>query len=164
METHSELFKSRVEAFLDRTGVGPSTLGRRAVGDANLVHQLRLGRSPTLATVDRVTAFMEAYGRSPSGDPVSSRTGRLRDCASRARRGGAMTRRMEEGMDAPPRVLRMPGVEARTGLARSTIYVRAANGRFPKPVQLGGRAVGWIESEVDQWIREQIAASRSEAE
>ena len=39
-----------------------------------------------------------------------------------------------------------------------------ADGSFPQPIRLGARAVGWIESEVDAWIREQIAASRSSAE
>jgi prophage regulatory protein len=53
---------------------------------------------------------------------------------------------------------------ARTGLSRSTIYVRLEQGRFPRPVSLGGRAVGWIESEVDEWIGERIAESRSGAE
>ena len=71
---------------------------------------------------------------------------------------------MEQSVDAPARVLRLPRVQARTGLARSTIYVRAADGSFPKPVRLGARAIGWIESEVDAWIREQIAASRGDAE
>ena len=75
-----------------------------------------------------------------------------------------MTRAMEQSMDAPARVLRLPRVQARTGLARSTIYVRVADGSFPPPIRLGARAVGWIESEVDAWIREQIAASRSSAE
>ena len=78
--------------------------------------------------------------------------------------GRPMTRAMEQGMDAPARVLRLPRVQARTGLARSTIYVRVADGSFPQPIRLGARAVGWIESEVDAWIREQIAASRSSAE
>ena len=41
----------------------------------------------------------------------------------------------------------------RTGLSRSTIYVRLEQGRFPRPVSLGARAIGWIESEVDEWIR-----------
>ena len=41
-----------------------------------------------------------------------------------------MTRAMEQGMDAPARVLRLPRVQARTGLARSTIYVRVADGSF----------------------------------
>ena len=71
---------------------------------------------------------------------------------------------MEQGMDAPVRVLRLPRVQARTGLSRSSIYMRVANRSFPQPVRLGARAVGWIESEVDQWIREQIAASRGNAE
>ena len=71
---------------------------------------------------------------------------------------------MEQGMDAPVRVLRLPRVQARTGLSRSSIYMRVANRSFPQPVRLGARAIGWIESEVDQWIREQIAASRGNAE
>ncbi len=58
------------------------------------------------------------------------------------------------------RFLRLPEVLARTGLSRSTIYVRLDQGRFPRPVSLGGRAVGWIESEVDEWIRERIDESR----
>ena len=60
------------------------------------------------------------------------------------------------------RFLRLPEVLARTGLSRSTIYVRLEQGRFPQPVSLGARAVGWIESEVDEWMRERIAASRSD--
>ncbi len=60
----------------------------------------------------------------------------------------------------PIRFLRLPDVIARTGLSRSTIYVRLAEGRFPRPVSLGGRAVGWIEAELDEWLRERIAESR----
>ena len=56
------------------------------------------------------------------------------------------------------------GEMARTGLSRSKIYVRLDEGRFPQPVSLGGRAVGWVESEVDEWMRERIAASRGDAE
>ena len=54
-------------------------------------------------------------------------------------------------------VLRRKSVEARTGLSRSTIYLRVAQGAFPKPIQLGSRAVGWAEAEVDQWIADRIA-------
>ena len=35
-------------------------------------------------------------------------------------------------------------------------------GCFPRPVSLGSRAVGWIEAEADEWIRERIEASRGE--
>jgi prophage regulatory protein len=59
-------------------------------------------------------------------------------------------------------ILRLPAVRARTGLSRSTIYQRAAKGGFPKPILLGERAVGWIESEVEEWLAARIAASRSQ--
>ena len=60
-------------------------------------------------------------------------------------------------VEVPTRFLRRPEVTARTGLSRSTIYVRVADGSFPKPVS-------WIEEEVDEWIRQQIAASRGDTE
>ena len=164
METLKGLFMARVDAFLERTGVGPTTLGRQAVGDPNLVRQLRHGRSPTLATADQLLAFMEAFEETPIGDRVSSRAGRLRDSTTRARGGRPMTRTMVQEMEVSIRIVRLPAVQARTGLGRSTIYVRLAEGSFPRPVQLGARAVGWIEEEVDEWIRQRIVASRGEAE
>jgi prophage regulatory protein len=45
-------------------------------------------------------------------------------------------------------ILRLPAVKVITGLARSTIYLRIAQGVFPKPVSLGGRAVGWPSGEI----------------
>ena len=70
--------------------------------------------------------------------------------------------RMERTTQPPTRFLRLPEVQDRTGLSRSTIYVRLNQGRFPRPVSLGSRAVGWIEEEVEEWIRERIETSRSE--
>ena len=57
-------------------------------------------------------------------------------------------------------ILRLPEVKRRTGLSRSTIYLRVASGAFPSPVSLGARAVGWLEPEVDAWIAAQINRSR----
>jgi prophage regulatory protein len=57
-------------------------------------------------------------------------------------------------------ILRLPTVKTRTGLSRSTIYLRMSLGLFPKPVSLGARAVGWIESEVQAWLECQIKTSR----
>ena len=71
-------------------------------------------------------------------------------------------RPMEQRTKPPIRFLRLPEVQGRTGLSRSTIYVRLSEGRFPRPVSLGARAVGWIEGEVDKWIRERIEESRFE--
>jgi prophage regulatory protein len=61
------------------------------------------------------------------------------------------------------RILRLPKVLERTGLSRSTIYFRISTGEFPAPIALGGRAVGWLESEVDKWLDDQIRASRCAA-
>ena len=58
------------------------------------------------------------------------------------------------------RMLRLQAVKAVTGLSRSTIYLRLAQGSFPRPVPLGGRAIGWVEAEVEAWIAAQIARSR----
>jgi len=45
-------------------------------------------------------------------------------------------------------ILRLPDIKTITGLSRSTIYLRIAQGLFPKPVSLGARAVGWPATEV----------------
>ena len=60
-------------------------------------------------------------------------------------------------------VLRLPAVKARTGLSRSTIYLRVSQGAFPAPVSLGGRAVGWIEAEVNAWLTAQIEKRQKSA-
>jgi len=60
----------------------------------------------------------------------------------------------------PDTILRLPAVKAATGLSRSTIYERVRQGTFPPPVPLGGKAVGWLESEVSAWIRQTVAEGR----
>jgi prophage regulatory protein len=56
-------------------------------------------------------------------------------------------------------ILRLPQVKARVGLSRSTIYLRVSDGSFPRPVSLGARAVGWLESDVEAWICRKIEES-----
>jgi prophage regulatory protein len=58
------------------------------------------------------------------------------------------------------RILRLPTVKAQTGLSRSTIYLRVSQGAFPKPVNLGGRAVGWVEAEIQEWLEQKIETRR----
>ena len=59
--------------------------------------------------------------------------------------------------------LRLPAVKARTGLSRSSIYLRISDGTFPHPVSLGPRAVAWVESEIEEWLQQQIETSRKAA-
>ena len=61
-------------------------------------------------------------------------------------------------------ILRLPQVKSRTGLSRSTIYLKVSCGEFPPPVSLGARSVGWVEAEVNEWLEHRIKASRQGAE
>ena len=56
------------------------------------------------------------------------------------------------------KLLRLPQVMERVGYRRSKIYALVNSGDFPKPVSIGPRAVGFVESEVDSWISERIRA------
>jgi prophage regulatory protein len=67
---------------------------------------------------------------------------------------------MKHGTPSTPLILRRPQVEARTGLSRSTLYQYIQDGQFPRPVSLGARAVGWLESEVNAWIAARAKAVR----
>lgn len=49
-------------------------------------------------------------------------------------------------------ILRLPRVMAVTGMGRSWLYCAVAEGRFPSPVRLGARAIGWKRSDVQDWL------------
>ena len=51
-----------------------------------------------------------------------------------------------------PKILRRKDIGNQFGLSRSTIYAMMANGRFPKPVKLGHRAVGWRSDDLQTWF------------
>ncbi|MBT2100656.1 AlpA family phage regulatory protein [Enterobacter asburiae] len=62
------------------------------------------------------------------------------------------------------KILRMRAVAAKLGIARSTIYdwLNAKSPRhdpaFPKPYPLGKQSVGWLESELDEWVLQRRTA------
>ena len=49
-------------------------------------------------------------------------------------------------------IMRLKSVEQETGLKRSTIYERMAEGTFPRSVSLGGRSRGWYSDEIQHWV------------
>ncbi|UQV45288.1 AlpA family phage regulatory protein [Janthinobacterium lividum] len=67
----------------------------------------------------------------------------------------------------PLSILRRRQVEARIALSRSCIYDKLSpksprfDPSFPRPVQLGPNAVGWIESEIEAWLHTRLQVSRS---
>ena len=58
------------------------------------------------------------------------------------------------------KLLRLPEVKATTGLSKSSIYARIAEGTFPRQIPLGPRLVVWVESDIQNWISEQVSAAR----
>jgi len=61
------------------------------------------------------------------------------------------------------RVLRLPEVCEITGLCRSSIYQIEAEQRFPHRIKIGARSVGWIESEIQGWLRRRVETGRPRA-
>ena len=62
----------------------------------------------------------------------------------------------------PNRIMRLGETCRATGRCKSAIYDDMKADRFPKPVKLGPRAVGWLAHEVDEWIAARVA-ERDEA-
>jgi prophage regulatory protein len=63
-------------------------------------------------------------------------------------------------MNSSVRMLRLPEVVRRTALSRSQIYRLIELGTFPRQVSLSERAAGWVEEDVDGWLRERIERAR----
>ena len=53
-------------------------------------------------------------------------------------------------------VLNIKEVKAKTKICQSKIYLMMNEGTFPKSIKLGAKSVGWIESEIDNWIQDRI--------
>ena len=61
------------------------------------------------------------------------------------------------------RIMKRPDVEAITGLSRSGIYALMASEKFPAAIKLSERAVGWLEHEVQAWLKSRVSATRKPA-
>ncbi len=67
-------------------------------------------------------------------------------------------------MSSPYSVIKMKELVGVVGLSRSYIYALQARGEFPCPIRLvkGGRATGYLRSEIDDWLKGRIDATRSD--
>ncbi|RWL93400.1 MAG: AlpA family phage regulatory protein [Mesorhizobium sp.] len=59
-------------------------------------------------------------------------------------------------MPEPDRIIRLGTVLARTGLSRSTMYRKIAEGTFPAQVKISVNGAGWRESDVSRWIADPV--------
>lgn len=60
------------------------------------------------------------------------------------------------------KLLRLPSVENKTGLKKSSIYKMIQDKEFPSPIKISKRSSAWIAIEVDQWIEQRIKKSRTQ--
>lgn len=51
-------------------------------------------------------------------------------------------------------LLRMPEIMRRTGYGKAWIYRLISQGKFPRPIKIGSRSIAFVESEVDDWIKQ----------
>lgn len=70
---------------------------------------------------------------------------------------------MSATINPPLTILRLRRVKHRTGLSRSNIYAKIAAGDFPASIALGPRAVGWLASEIENWIASRVKTGRKGA-
>jgi len=63
----------------------------------------------------------------------------------------------------PNAILRLPAVQERVGLRRTSIYGLIRAGTFPQPIKISARASGWLSEDVDRWIAARVAQSRGES-
>ncbi|MDP0929474.1 AlpA family phage regulatory protein [Paracoccus onubensis] len=59
-------------------------------------------------------------------------------------------------MPAPDRIVRLNTVLARTGLSRSTIYRKIAEGTFPAQIRISINGAGWWESDINRWVADPV--------
>ncbi|HEM7526652.1 TPA: AlpA family transcriptional regulator [Providencia rettgeri] len=57
-------------------------------------------------------------------------------------------------------LIRLPEVLKRTGFSRPWVYKLLKQRLFPQPIKIGGRSIAFVESEINEWIEQQIANSR----
>ena len=60
-------------------------------------------------------------------------------------------------MSNPDKIIRLKTVLARTGLSRSTMYRKIAEGTFPSQVKISVHGAGWREPAVNRWIDDPVS-------
>jgi prophage regulatory protein len=66
-------------------------------------------------------------------------------------------------MNNPDRIIRLKTVLARTGLSRSTLYRKIADGTFPAQIRISVHGAGWRESSVNCWIDDPVGFRADQA-
>lgn len=137
---------------------------------------VRKERKPRPSTGENVDSQDTGSGGGQVGEPVDQTSGgQEKPVIAESRKAvAAEAKKSTEPVEAAPKpsprgpmILRLKQVMERTGLSRSTIYDRMNpnsprhDPSFPRQLSLGGDAVGWVESAIDNWVQSRIVAGRS---
>lgn len=125
-------------------------------------NQVEARTRPSRGAKSNSSAAADSSAEADSSAPGNALSPEIRGRSIRAEQISAVFNR-QYCIVPPLTIIRRKEVEARTGLSRSTIYNRVAVGTFPAPVNLGARAVGWVQSEIDEWLAARVAESRRAA-
>ncbi len=58
-----------------------------------------------------------------------------------------------------PKLMRRPDVEKAVDLSCASIYRLMSEGRFPRPIRIGRRAVRWKAEDVSDWLESRPASN-----
>ena len=149
-------FLREIEAFLKVTGIKPHCLGEMALGDPSFVLRLGQGRSPTLGTVDRVSAWMAANASAAELEAV-------RAAAEDGAPADAVDATGQEGrkMNETAHYLSTPQVAAYMGLSPRTLESYRCRGGGP-PFYVFGSVVRYLLSDVVKWASKRRRHSTSD--
>ena len=149
-------FLQEVEAFLKVTGIKPHFLGEQALGDPSFVHRLERGRSPTLATVDKVGAWMADNASAAELEAV-------RDAVEDGSPAVPLDAAGQEGrkMDEIAHYMSTRQVAAYLGLSPRTLESYRCRGGGP-PFHVFGSVVRYLLSDVVKWASERRRHSTSD--
>ena len=129
--------------------------------DSTLVKSLcQEARERILLELTTTAAMLAAHRPKDDSEPseaASSANVRPRPCARESQvpsQADVNERAGGKGLSLASelRMLRMPEVLSRTGLSRITLWRSQKAGTFPKGIKIGRQAVGWLASDIDQWI------------
>jgi prophage regulatory protein len=62
-----------------------------------------------------------------------------------------------EGLVPVQKIIRATAIADYIGISRRQCERLIAEGKFPQKVKLGGKAAGWLVSEVDAWVNARAA-------
>lgn len=157
LEPAGPRFRREVEVFMAVTRTKPHLLGEQAMGDPSFVVRLLRGRSATLATVDRVRAWMAAQASAAEREAVRAA---LEEGAPAVPVDDAP---QEEETQLNDSYMNTKEAAAYLGLSHRTLERYRGNGKGP-PFHRFVSAVRYLRTDVVQWAAERRACSTSEAD